>query len=98
MGYFIELDESLVMAYLRHPARGLADADVDHLLGFLEGLAHTGEVYRNEPDRRCSPGSTHFEVDYLFWDSTDKVRQFRFIISDAAAAHGVLRVRFAEEL
>jgi hypothetical protein len=98
MAYHVEIDEALVLAYLRSPERGLAEADVDVLLDFLEGLARTGEAYRNEPSRRCSPGSTHFEVTYIFEDSAGRIRTFRFIISDAAAAYGVLRVRFTEEL
>jgi hypothetical protein len=97
MPYHIEIDEALVLAYLCHEDRGLADADIGTLLNFLEGLAHTGEVYRNDPSRRCPPGSTHFEVGYIFADTTGKLRLFRFIISDAAAAYGIL-VRFAEEL
>jgi hypothetical protein len=98
MAYHVEIDEALVLAYLCHPDRGLAEADIDLLLNFLEGLAHTGEMFRNDPSRRCPPGSVHFEVTYVFEDSTGKLRVFRFIISDAAAAYGVLRVRFAEEL
>jgi hypothetical protein len=98
MAYHVEIDEGLVLAYLSHPDRGLVDADVDTLLAFLEDLAHTGEVYRNDPSRRCAPGSTHFEVTYIFADSAGRLRHFRFIISDAAAAYGILRVRFTEEL
>jgi hypothetical protein len=98
MAYYVEIDEALVLDYLRHPDRCLANSDVVKLLGFLEGLAHAGDEYRNDLSRRCSPGSPHFEVTYLFADTTAKVRVFRFIISDAAAAYGVLRVRFAEEL
>ena len=35
MAYHIEIDEALVLAYLCRPDRGLADADIDILLGFL---------------------------------------------------------------
>jgi hypothetical protein len=55
-------------------------------------------VYRSDASRRCPPGSPHFEVTYIFADVTRRVRVFRFIVSDAAAAYGILRVRFAEEL
>src|SRR5262245_9709997 len=98
MAYHVEIDEALVLSYLSHPDRGLARTDVDALLDFLDGLATTGAVYREDPSRRCSPGSAHFEVTYVFADATGKLRLFRFIISDAAANYGVLRVRFAEEL
>jgi hypothetical protein len=96
--FYIEIDEVLVLAYLSHLDRGLTETDLDTLLDFLEGLAHTGDGYRNDSSRRCSAGSTHFEVTYIFEDSAGRLRHFRFIISDAAAADGVLRVRFAEEL
>jgi len=98
VAYHIEIDEALVLAYLRHSDRGLTDGDVDTLLRFLEGLAHTGEAYRNDPSRRLQPDSPHFGVDLLFEDSAGRLRQFRFIISNAAAAYGVLRVRYADEL
>ena len=96
MAYYVEIDEVLVLAYLRHEDRGLTEGDIDILLRFLEGLADTGEAFRADPSRRCSP--SHFEVRYIFQDSTGKFRTFRFIISDAAATYGILRVRFADEL
>jgi hypothetical protein len=98
MAYSVEIEDAVVLAYLSHPDRGLAEADVNTLLDFLEELSHTGDIYRNDLSRRCPPGSPHFEVTYVFADSTAKFRIFRFIVSDAAAAYGVLRVRFAEEL
>ena len=98
MAFHIDIDEALVLAYLCHPDRDLTEADVKVLRGFLEELADTGEAFRNDRSRRSSPGSSHFEVSYAFTDSAGRLRHFRFILSDAAAAYGVLRVRFAEEL
>jgi hypothetical protein len=98
VAYDIEIDEALVLDYLRNPEHGLAEADVDGLLDFLEGLAHTGEAYRMDPTRRCSPNSANFKVTYIFADSAGKWRSIRFIVSDAAAAYGVLRVRYADGL
>jgi hypothetical protein len=98
MAYHVEIDQALVLDYLCHLDRGLAEADVQRLLDVLEGFADTGEVYRNDPSRRRPPGSTQFEVTYVFEDAAGRMRLFRFIVSDAAAAYGVLRVRFAEEL
>jgi hypothetical protein len=98
MAYHVEIDETLVLAYLGHTDRGLTEGDLDLLLDFLEGLAHTGDGYRNDPAFRCSPGSQNLQIDFVFADATGRVRVFRFIVSDAAAAHGILRVRFAEEL
>ncbi len=99
MAYHIEIDEGRpVLAYLLDAGRGLSEADLDSILDFLEGLAETGDAYRNDLSRRTPPDSYHFEVTYVFRDSARKVRAFRFIISDAAAVYNVLRVRFAEEL
>jgi hypothetical protein len=98
MEYHVQIDEALVLAYLCHPDRGLTPVDIDKLLGFLEELAQTGEVYRSDLSRRRPPDSYDFEVTFIFEGAAGKVRTFRFIISDAAAIYGVLRVRFAEEL
>lgn len=98
MEYHVEIEEALVLSYLSHPDRGLSEDDLDTLLGFLEGLAQTGEAYRKDASRRRPPDSYDFEVAYVFEDSAGKVRAFRFIVSDASAVYGVLRVRFAEEL
>jgi hypothetical protein len=98
MEYHVQIEEALVLSYLSHPDRGLSEADLDTVLGLLEGLPQTGEAYRNDLSRRRPPDSYDFEVTYVFEDSAGKVRAFRFIVSDAAAVYGVLRVRFAEEL
>lgn len=98
MPYHIEIDEALVLDYLSNQDRNLTDKDIGILLGVLEGLAHTGNIYRNDPAHRCSPGSQHFEVKYLFVVSAGRLRHFRFVVSDQDAVYGVLRVRFAEEL
>jgi hypothetical protein len=98
VAYDVEIDEALVLDYLRNPDHGLTEADVDVLLAFLEGLGHTGDVYCNDPARRCAPTSADFEVTYIFADSSGRWRSVRFIISDAAAAYGVLRLRYADGL
>jgi hypothetical protein len=98
VAYQVEIDETVVLAYLSHPDRGLTPHDLDKLLRFLEDLATTGEQFRADETRRCSPGSSHFEVTYIMQDSTHRLRCFRFIVSDAAAVYGILRVRFAEEM
>jgi hypothetical protein len=98
MAYHIEVDEALVVAYLCHPDRSLAEPDVDKFLNFLDGLAHTGDSYGGNPDLRLRPGSADCEVVFLFQAADGRLRVFRSIVSDAAAAYGVLRVRFAEDL
>ena len=98
MAYYVHIEEVLVLDYLGDPDRDLSIKDIDKLLDFIEGLAETGDAYRNDPSLRCPPGSSHFDVDYFFLDSAGRARGFRFIVSDAAAAHGVLWVRFCEAL
>jgi len=98
MAYHLQIDENRVLDYLADPVHDLSIEDIDKLIALLEGLAETGDFYRNDPSRRCPPGSTHFDADFFFLDSTGRSRGFRFILSDAAAAHGVLRVRFCEAL
>jgi hypothetical protein len=98
MAYHVEIDEVLVLGYLRHQDRHLTDADVDRLLDFLGQLADTGDLYRSNPSYRHPSGAPLLDIQFVFQDASGRVRCFRFIVSDAAATYGVLRVRFAEEL
>jgi hypothetical protein len=50
------------------------------------------------PSWRKAPLSPNFETRYIFADSVGKWRDTRFIVSDAAVAYGVLRVRYADGL
>ena len=87
---------SRVLDYLGDPQRGLSVEDIDKLLDFLEsplGIA----AFRNDPSYRCPPGSPHFEAHCVFLDSAGRTRQFRFVVNDASAAYGVLRVVYADE-
>ena len=45
MAFHVEIEETLVLAYLFHPDRSLTDSDISKLINFLEDLAHTGETY-----------------------------------------------------
>jgi hypothetical protein len=79
MPYHVEI-ESRVLDYLGDPDRDLSVEDIDKLLDFLEtpsGLAGVSDEFRNDPSRRCAPGSPHFEERYIFRDSAGRIRQFR---------------------
>jgi hypothetical protein len=60
MAFHVEIDERLVLAYLCHPDRRLAERDLNKLLSFLEELAETGEAYRSDPSRRYPQGPRSF--------------------------------------
>jgi hypothetical protein len=98
MAYFLELEETTVVAYLDSPERHFAPQDLDAIYTFLDVLADQGDKYRNDPSFRCSPDSSNMEIDFVFLASSGNMRQFRFIVSDAAAIHGVLRVIYVDEV
>jgi hypothetical protein len=96
MAFHIEIDESGVLDYLGDPQRGLSVEDIDKLLNFLESPSGIA-AFRDDPSYRCAPGSSNFEARYVFLDSAGRIRQFCFIVNDASAAYGVLRVVYADE-
>jgi hypothetical protein len=46
-----------------------------------------------------APGSEYFVLDIIVWDrhGDGRMRQFWFVVSDAAAKYGVLRIEYVEE-
>src|SRR2546423_1791254 len=101
MPYHVEIDERLVLDYLEGTDLGLSIEDLDRLLDFLdgpEGLSIISDAQRNDPCNRLAHGSPRFEVRHVFWDSAGRCRQFRFVVDDASAAYGVLRVLFFDEV
>lgn len=97
MPFFIEVDESIVLAYLQDEGRGFTDQDFGVVMTFLDGLAHTGSTYCNDPSYRYRAGSAALEVAFHFLDSRNRLRNLRFIITDESAVYGVLRVRYVDE-
>lgn len=97
MPFFVELDETIVLGYLQGEDRDFSDHDFDVVMSFLNGLAHTGSTYRNEPSYRYSSGSTAMEIAFHFLDCRNRFRNLRFIITDESAVYGVLRVRYVDE-
>jgi hypothetical protein len=97
MAFHIDISQG-VEDYLGHKDRNLAPQDLAKILTFLEELAVTGDAYRTEPTRRMGAGSPNFKVTFVFEDANGNYRSFRFIVSDAAASYGVLRVSYADEI
>lgn len=95
--YALELHEEYVAPYLYNLDLSRQGRIV--LADFLNrDLRFSGDKYRNEPERRLSPGSEYFEVDFVFRDPTRRqYHRLRFIISDASAAFGVLRVVYVDD-
>jgi hypothetical protein len=95
MRYWLELHEQSVHPYLI----GLAvsrEARIK-IATFLQQFREQADVYRADSSRRLTPESSFFKVDFVFRDpSTATLKRLRLVVSDAAAAHGVLRVVYAD--
>jgi hypothetical protein len=96
--YSLRIDPERVTRYLRdYPA--LSRACRVRLFAHLhDDLCVHGDVYRQEADRRLSPGSEYFWFHLLLWDhqGDGRARQFSFVVNDAAAVHGVLQVEYVQ--
>ena len=68
------------------------------LFAGLDSLRLYGDVYRGNSALRLSPGSQRFRFDFIFRDSSGKLRRFRFVVDDHAAAVGVLPVLSTDEI
>lgn len=96
MGYSLELLP--VVRHFLFTCSGLSRADRIRLFENLNSLRELGDYYRGDATRRLSPGSEHFSFDLLFRVESGALRSFRFVVNDASAAFGVLRVVYADEL
>jgi hypothetical protein len=61
-------------------------------------LRELGDILRADLERRLAPGSEYFWVVLLFQGDEERLRQFRFVVSDAAAQYGVLRIVYVDEV
>jgi hypothetical protein len=97
--YFLEMHDVSVRPFfdrLEAETAGLGEEVTQRL---LDDLAAYGDVYRGDTTRRLWPARPDlFEYGIVFGDAGGRWRSFRFIVSDAAAVHGVLTLVFAEEL
>jgi hypothetical protein len=61
-------------------------------------LRENGDDLRAEEHRRAGGGSTRFFFDALIWDEDGSFHHFRFVVDDAAAEYGVLRIVYADKI
>lgn len=96
MAYVLDLEENASL-FLR--AAALSRQGRVKLFAGLHLLREFPDYYINDPDRRLSEDSPYFWFDYLFRDDEGdgNFHHFWFVVSDAAAQYGVLRVVFVEE-
>jgi hypothetical protein len=96
VAYHIQLHETIVAPYL--DGLDLSATGRKNLAHVLDELATYADTFIREPERRLTPGSDTFEVRWIFRDPTTNVMHaLRFVISDAAAAYGVLRIEYVDE-
>lgn len=97
VAYFLELNEKTVAPYLRQFE--LSRSGRLRLYDGLNGLRGHADVYLNDASQRLSPGSQYFWYEYLFRDGEGDGRYhlFRFVVSDARAKYGVLRIDYVDE-
>src|ERR1700730_7277827 len=96
VAYGLDLEEN-VSSYLREAS--LSRQGRVKLFAMLHSRREFPASYLNHPERRFSQDSPYFWFDYLFRDDQGdrKFHHFWFVISDAAAQYGVLRVAYAAE-
>ena len=96
MAYLFEFHETTVAPYLFNLELSREGRVI--VARLLYETRVYADSYRNNPERRLSPGSDCFRVDLVFRDPAFGIfHQLRLIISDAAAEYGVLRVVFMED-
>src|SRR4051794_12291705 len=100
MAYSLEYDTNVDLPYLRN-YQGLSRRGRLALFTALrEYLGENGDQFRNDASlRRWGSDSPCFEFRLIFGDpdAPGALRLFRFIVNDAAAPYGVLRVVFVDD-
>jgi hypothetical protein len=97
VAYDLELHEQNVRPFLEDEER--VSPAVREIIeqNLQEDVGQNGDFYCLREDYRIR-GSSTFWYDLILIDpDTDRRRHFWFIVSDAAAQYGVLRVLWAEE-
>jgi hypothetical protein len=98
VGYSLQYHTEWVLPYLRS-REGLSRQERIRLFTNLdENLRERGDFLRNDAERRLAPGSEYFWFVLIFQGDDGRLRQFRFVVSDAAAQYGVLRIVFVDEV
>jgi hypothetical protein len=87
-----------VQGYLRNCSLS-RQARIRLFLQLNTDLREWADFYRSQPDRRFAPGSDCFWYDIVLKDNDGDglIHRFWFVVSDAPAPFGVLRVEYVEE-
>ncbi len=97
MAYDLSLHPERVVAFL-HLLEGFTPLGRIRLIEALEqNLGEHGDMFRAKAEMRLAPGSEYFWFDYVADDGTGRWRSLWFLVSDRAAASGVLLVEYVEE-
>lgn len=98
MAYVLLLDRVKVIPYLRDLR--LSRQSRIKLFAALSSLRESADLFIKDPSRRLAKDSPFFVFDYVLQDKEGDggFHHYWFVISDAAAEYGVLRVVYAEEL
>ena len=97
MPYSIEDVDGRFRSYLAG-REDLSREDRVKLYGLLDLLRTHGDDYRMNAALRCAPDSTLFVVHFVFRGAAGKLHQFRFVVDDASAVYGVLRILYVDEV
>lgn len=97
MPYSLQYDES-VKQFLRESA-GMSRVGRNKLFAELHlNLREKGDIWRAEASQRSAINSSRFVFDTLIRDEDGSYHHFRFVVDDAGAEYGVLRVVYADKL
>lgn len=98
MGYSLQYHTEWVLPYLRSREELSRQERIRLFTNLDENLRERGDFFRNDAERRLAPGSVYFWFVLIFQSDDGRLRQFRFVVSDAAAQYGVLRIVFVDEV
>jgi hypothetical protein len=96
VAYVLQFHEKTVAPYLLDLA--LSREGRLALARVLDQVRLYADNLINDPGRRLFPGSDCFRVDWFFRDPVSEAfHHLHLVISDAAAAYGILRVLYVED-
>ena len=98
MIYSLKVNEDRVVKYLRNFEGLSREGRIKLFANFHSDLRVNGDFYRQEKDRRLGPESDCFWYQIVLKDDhgDGRVRQFTFVVNDAAAVYGVLQVEYEQ--
>jgi hypothetical protein len=96
MAYSLEIHRDRVLGHFRNLEGVPREVRNRVFLSLHENLGRYGDILRGDADRRLHPGSDRF------WYEIAVAHQgrgflFRFIVNNASAAFGVLRIEYVDQ-